>query len=695
MGTFAAALYLELQDQKDRLFLWLPVAFGAGIVLYFSLPFEPGILSALMPIFLTLAPLIVMWRKRHDATRLFVLFLILSAFFLAACGFASSKISAEINGTHILANTIRITQVAGTIESIESLGEGDGSRIVLKNLTLEKIPAAQTPQKIRLRIRKDDGLHAGQDIAVLARINPTSPPVAPGSYDFQRHLYFQGIGGVGFAFAQPTILQEPQNTLVDHFFETLRARIYRSVTDQAGPVTAGIMTALITGQRGAIAEEDNDAMRASGLYHLLSISGSHVGMVSALLFFMTRFFMAAWPYAALHWPIKKIAAGIAMGGAIFYCLLAGADVPAQRAAMMTGLVLFAIMLDRSPFSLRLIAFSALVILVFVPQSLIGVSFQMSFSAVAALICFYDYIEPVWSRFYSRAGFARKLVLYLVGLIFTSAIAGVMTGFFSLYHFQQFAVYGILSNMMAVPLTGIVIMPAAVMALILMPFGGEGFALHIMEWGTVWMLAIAHWTAGLEGAVIHVPQWPQATLMLLSSGIILLLLWRGWRGKGVAMVILVLGLVIGMSAQQPAIMVSQDAGLIAVRGDDGLLYFSSTRKDKFAAQGWLRLAGQEGEKPLSFKDESFPHLCDPHGCRLIKKGQNIALSFDDAAWPEDCAWADIMIAQVPVQKSRCGKEARIYDLFDFKYRHAHAFYLSDHGMHVRSVAAERGNRPWVQ
>jgi competence protein ComEC len=692
---FGARIIAEITDQKDRLFLWLPVAFGLGIILYFCLKMEPGVGISLAPMAALSPALYWAWKKHFNGTCEFLTYVFLVGMVMGSAGFAAAKMSTEIYGTPILKKPLRMANIAGVIDSIESLGNGDGSRAVIRDVTIEKIPAERTPEKIRIRIRKDEGLKAGQHITLLGNFSPTSPPVAPGTYDFQRHLFYEGIGGVGFAYTQPKILEPASSNFIGSFFENLRAKIYQSVNENAGPVTAGIMTALITGQRGAIAEEDNEAMRASGLYHLLSISGSHVGMVSALLFFVSRFLMAGVPWLALHYPIKKIAAGIALCGAVFYCLLAGADVPAQRAAMMSGLVLVAIMLDRSALSLRLIAFAALVVLILIPQSLIGVSFQMSFAAVAGLICFYDYIAPVWTRLYSRAGFVRKMILYMIGLIFTSVIAGTLTGIFSLYHFQQFAVYGVLSNMIAVPLTGIVIMPAAVMALILMPFGIEHWAFQAMEWGTIWMLAVAHWTAGFDGAVLRSAQWPQITFLFLCAGTVLFLLWRGWIGKGLALALIIIGFAITPFYKQPDILVAQDGGLIAVRGDDGMLYVSTLRKDKFASKNWMRMAGREGQMPYTFAHKDFPHLCDEHGCRLIIKGVNVALSYDHSAWEDDCAWADVVISQVPMKKTRCGNVSGLYDFFDFKYRGAHAIYIDEHKFRAVSVAAERGNRPWTQ
>lgn len=678
----------ELATQKDRLFLWAPVAFGAGIAGYFLFPFEPGLWGSALFVAFAFALLFYTYRRQHDSVEKFAVYLGAAFLFLAACGFMAATSGTITAGTPILEKGVGPVDVIGTVESIENLGGKDGSRVVLSGLTIEGVAAKDTPRKIRLRFRKDEGIEAGQVIKTLAEIDPPSRAVLPGAYDFRRHLFFEGIGGVGFSFKAATVLEPAEIGGVSLFFERLRIAIGEKIDARAGDVSAGIMEALITGERGAIAQEDDDAMRNSGLYHLLSISGTHVTMVAGVLFFFSRFFMACFPWVALHWPIKKIAAVVALLGAAFYVFLAGAEVPAQRALIMTGLIMIAIMLDRSPFSLRLIAFAALVVLLIAPYAMVGVSFQMSFAAVASLICFFEYIGPWWKKWYSRAGILRKSALYMMGLVMTSLIAGSVTGFFSLYHFQSFAWYGVLSNMIAVPLTGIVIMPAAIVALLLMPFGWEAPALAVMEWGTVWMLSVAHWAAGLDGAVVHVSQWPVATFVFCVGGILLLLVWSGWRGKGLAIGLFVMGLACIGFARVPDVMVAESGKLIAVRGADGDLYFSSGRRDKFTAENWLRLSGRDGEKVRTFKDEAAPLRCDADGCRAELKGRKVSVVFKDRAGREDCGWAEVMVAEIPV---RC-REGVVVDLYDAKKRGAHAVFLGEEVV-VRSVGRAYKQRPW--
>ncbi len=679
----------EIKAQKDRLFLWMPVAFGLGITAYFTWPFEAGLAWTAFFMLLLFFVMIKLYKKHHDNLFWFLSYLFGFFMILVFGGFLTAQIGTLRVGTPILEKSLKFANVQGDVEHVEPLNGKRGSRVLLSNLNIDELEKDDTPKKVRITFRKDDGIKAGQRIKTLANLSPPSRAVLPNAYNFRRHLFFEGIGAVGYSYKPATVLKDNQNNV---FFENMRTHINQTIGAQSGAVTAGIMTALITGARGEIAAEDNDAMRDSGLYHLLSISGSHVSMVAGVLFFFSRFFMAAIPWLALRYPIKKIAAFIALLGSAFYVVLAGAEVPAQRSLIMTAFVMITIMLDRSPFSLRSIAFAALVVLVIAPFALVGVSFQMSFSAVAGLICFFEYIKPWWMSWYSRGGFFRKSFMYLCAIGMTSIIAGGMTGLFSLYHFQSFAVYGVLSNMLAVPLTGFVVMPAAVVAMILMPFGLADWPLYIMEWGVLKMLIIAHWTAGFDGAVIHVHQWSVLTFIFLCAGALILLIWKGWRGKGLAIFLILLGMVTGTYAKKPNVVVSETGKLIGVH-DNQKLYVSSNRKEKFTSENWSRLMGFDDVRPLSFYSDKSPIKCDDYACRWQHKGKNFSFVKGRHALEDECAWANVVIADIPVRNICKNFAARTFDLYDFKYKGAHAFYIHQNGVMVKNTGQSTKNRPW--
>lgn len=679
----------EIAAQKDRLFLWVPVAFGAGIAAYFSLLGEPSY-EATSPFFFLLLPAtFLLYRRHHDNLWYFFGYLIAAALLLATLGFAAAQIGTLRYGTPMLDGPTGARTITGTIETMEPLSGKKGARVVLTDMEIEKISPERTPKRVRISFRKSEGLKAGARIETLASLSPPGGPVAPDAYDFRRHFFFEGIGGVGFAYKPPRIIEEETHP---GFFESLRERINTAIRAKAGPVAEGIMAALITGQRAAIAEEDDDAMRESGLYHLLSISGAHVAMVAGLLFFLSRFLMACFPWLALHWPIKKIAAVIALSGAAFYVFLAGAEVPALRSLFMTGFVLVAVMADRSPLSLRLIAVAALFILAIVPHALAGVSFQMSFSAVAALICFFDYVRPWWMKMSAQAGFLRKSGLYLLGIFLTSIIAGSVTGLFSLYHFQSFSLYGVAANMIAVPLTGIVIMPAAIFSVILMPFGAEGFAIQVMEQGVVWLLAVAHWFGGLKGAEVYVHQWPQVTFVCFSIALILFMAWQGWRGKAVAAMLMAAGFALAAVSPVPDMRVSESGKLVAIE-QGGQMYVSSGRREKFVAESWMRMNGHGDNKPLSFQSEGSPAHCDSDACRMELKGVKISVLKTRKGMIEDCGWADLVVADFSISRRAC-VSPDIISLFDVRKNGAASICIQDSAINARYSNPRDVRRPWT-
>jgi competence protein ComEC len=457
---------------------------------------------------------------------------------------------------------------------------------------------------------------------------------------------------------------------------------------------AGMAEALITGKRMGITEEDNEAMRNSGLAHLISISGLHIGLVAGILFFFSRLIMVCIPGFGLRHPVKKYSALIALAGTLFYTLLCGAPIPTIRAMLMTGIVLVAVIMDRWAISMRLVVFAALVVLVTAPENLLSASFQMSFGAVAALVAFYEHYRPWISNLYSDAGFIKKIALYFLGVSATTLIAGTATEPFALYHFQQYALYGLLANFIAVPLTGFVIMPAAVLALCLAPFGLAAWPFWAMEQGIAGMLWVAHWVAGMQGAVFYVPSWPLAALLLIVFAALFVMFWRGNIKWAIAGPMVLASVLLILLTKQPDIMVSSSYDLISFRTKDGGMSVSTRAKDKFTLESWERLAGQADEKASRWHREGEENglSCDEAGCRVELKGKKVAFTLDAYNLKEDCAWADIVMSPEPAKGC---KAAVVVDRFDAWQNGAHAVWIHKNGnVTVKDVNEERGTRPWT-
>lgn len=669
----------ELILQKPRLFLWFPVFLSLGIALYFSLPAEPPVILGMAAFVVSLAALVITAERR----------VLMLAIFLAATGFAAAQVRTYLVYTPILKKETGAKLVSGTIEMIESMEDGKGSRIVLSRVQIEKMEPSETPVRVRLSVRKDEGLQVGQRIRVLAGLGPPSPPVAPGAFDFQRHMYFQRIGALGFAFKPPQVIGESARR--DDLIERIRVSIDRRIAAKLSYPEAAVAEALITGRRAAISEETNDAITAAGLAHILSISGLHISFVTGIIFFITRLVMVLIPGFALRYPVKKYAAGIAFAGAVFYTLLAGATVPTQRSLIMVGIALLAVVMDRSPISIRLVAFAALAVLIVAPESLVSASFQMSFAAVAALVAGFDYLRPWLTNWYRNAGFLKKAALYVLGTCLTTVIATVATAPFTVFHFQQFAVYGLIGNALAVPLSAFVIMPAAVLALVLMPFGLEHVPLVLMGWGVDAMIDISVWVAALPHAMVKIPAPPAEALPCFAAGALLLFLIRG-RARYAALGLLFVSAVSILSYRQPDIIVAPEFELAAVKEPGRALYVSTLRRGEFVREKWESSYGfQEGEA-LGWPEEGQdgPLNCDEAACRVEIDGQRVSFLKGPGAIAEECHWASVVLSFNPVKDYWCG--ARVIDKFDVLDHGAHAVWL-DQSIKITNAEEMRGVRPW--
>lgn len=677
----------SLAAERARWLLWSPVGLGVGIGLYFSLRAEPsiwigpsGILFALCVGFLG---------RRRD-------FLLLAAVALGliAGGFTLAQWR-TIGVEHVvLERAVPSATVSGRVASVEQLA--DGTRVILEKVRIGALEAPMTPERVRLRLRgKASDLLPGVWLQVRARMSPPPPPAMPGAYDFQFLYYFQEIGATGFALGRTRILADGDAQLtLAHRWEGFRERLTTRIRDSIGGTSGAVAAALITGDRGAIPEEVNEAYRNSGIYHLLSISGMHIGLVAGLLFGLVRAGLALFPFVALRYPIKKWAAIVALCGALFYTLLAGATVPTQRSFLMMGLVLAAMLVDRQGISMRFVAIAATVILVFQPEALLNASFQMSFAAVVALIAAYE----VWGQAFARGrdkGLARRIALYVGAVALTTVIATIATAPFSVYHFNRVALYGLLGNLVAVPLSSVWVMPAAVVGMVLMPFGLEDFGLVPMGWGIDVINASAAAIASADWAVTTVSAMPPSALLAMVLGGLWICLWRGrWRHIGAVGV--AAGIAVASVAGPPDILADGNGRLFAFASGDGRMLVSSRTAARFEREIWLRRAGYDVGREESWSRASGGNdlRCDSAGCIWQVRGEIVAFTTERAALIDDCRTAGIVVSAVPVPGRRCPSAKLLIDRFDLWRNGTHAIWIEKDGVRIESVNGVRGDRPWV-
>ena len=684
-----SALADRLAAEGDRRLLWLPVFFGAGIGLYFALKVEP-------PLWLGLgatigAASLVLALRRYPAPCEAAL--ALTAF---AAGFALIEETAWERQAPMLQRHLGPVTVTGRVIDIDSMDRG--WRLIIAPDPLPGLDAGEQPRRLRLHIpHNNDGLSPGDRVSLKAMLYPVPGQVLPGGHDLQREAYFARIGGVGYTYGDAHRLAGPEMAGEGGGWREdllrLRTEMTRRITAVLPGSTGGVASALITGKRGAIAEEVKQAFRESGLQHLLAIAGLHLGLVGAFVFFAVRGGLALIPPIALRYPIKKIAAAVTLLVLACYLLISGAAIPTERAFVMNGIVFAAIIIDRLRISMRICAIAAAVVLALEPASLVGVSFQMSFSAVVALIAVYETYGARLAGLLHRRSLKGRVLGYCAAVVATTIVVTVGTDPFSIYHFHHIALYSPLANVIAVPLSAMWTLPWGVVSCLLMPLGLERLALVPMGWGidvTIW---VAERVSSLPGNVWATPRLPATGLLMVTFGGLWLCLWQGaWRRWGT--VAIAAGLAGMLLTRPPDIVIADTGHFVAARAADGGYFINADKGEKIALSS---LAQETGEAltpwPEADAEASGGLDCGKASCLYAARGHRVAIVTGEAALPLRCGGLDAIVSQVPAG-FRCRSMMPVIDRIDSWRRGAVALWLDKNGVTVESANEDRGDRPWV-
>jgi competence protein ComEC len=689
--SFGPWLAARLLEESPRWILWLPVGLGFGIGVYFALPVEPPLWLGPLALLVCAGALGLRWRAgRPHAVELAAWVGIVTI----VLGFAAGSLRSHLVGAPVLERR-GAYQLEATVLLVEDGTRGQ--RLLLGELAIEGIAASATPARVRVGTRRAAPSFApGDRVRLRAHLMAPSPPVEPHGFDFARQAWFERLGAVGYALAAPQRLSRADRRGWSLGLAALRQTIAHEIIVAVPGPAGAIGVALLTGLRGALPDRIWDEWAIAGIAHLISISGLHMAIVAGTLFFAVRIGLALAPPLALRLPGKKLAALIALLGVCGYLLISGGtasgsgSVPIQRSFAMSALALLAIMVDRNPLSMRLVVWAALAVLLLRPDSLLGASFQMSFGAVVALIATY---ETGIGRHPSGApGLDWRLLMYVAGIALTTVVASAATTPFSIYHFSRFPTYGVVTNLIAVPLTAIWVMPWGMLGMLLIPIGLGGPCFVLMGHGIDVIIAAAAFVAELPGAALAMPRPPLAALIATVLGGLWLCLWRtSWRRLGLLGAALGVGLM--LLARPPDILVDSRGQVLAVRLDDGRLALSPWKRDRWITDDWLQSAGQAqaASWPAAGKGGQGGLACDAEGCLLSRHGRRVALARRADALEADCARADLVISYPRIE--RCPNGTPLIGPEALHASGGIAIRLEAAGVHVSSVRAARGDRPW--
>lgn len=667
-----------LLAQRGALICWLPIALAIGIGGYFAQLREPA--PWVWAVLSLLALALIAALRRVDVA---YWPLLLGAVAIIA-GASAAKLRSDLVAGPQLGFRY-YGPIQGRVVNIDR-SSSDAVRLTLDRVVLDRFAPDRTPRRLRVSLHGDQpaGPFLPGDVLILTgHLAPPAGPAEPGGFDFQRHAWFLQLGAVGYTRNPVLRLAVPERA--DWAMRVFALRMAISGAVQAAmPGAAGAFAAAImTGDRSAIDQAVLDDLRASNLAHLLAISGLHMGLLTGFVFGVLRYGLALVPVLALRWNSKKIAAVAALIAGAAYLALSGGNVATERAFIMVAVMLVAILLNRRALTLRAVAIAAVLVLAWQPDALAGPGFQMSFAATVALIAVFSAL-----RYFDLTRLPRGLRPVL-SVFVSLLVAGLATAPFAAAHFNQISHYGLIANLLSVPLMGVLVMHAAVLAACLAPVGLEMLGFGLMQLGLRWILAVAQVTAQWPGAVSHVPAPQGAVLPLLALGLLWLILWRGrarFAGLGAA----ALAFALWAGSDRPLLLVSDDGALIGLQTAQGRA-LSRPQGGSFVAGIWL-------------ENDGAPVAQDVAAARTGLTRDNTGIWAQIGDWQilqvtgktalaalQGCGGADVLITNQPDAGAR---PCLVIDQMFLREHGAIAIDLGPTGaLHLTSAAMRAGNRPW--
>lgn len=630
--------------EKSRWFSWVPVLFGLGIGIYFSLSREPSLWLTLA---LVETLIFFAFLLRYQPAGLFFI----GVLSVVVLGFANVQLKANyLNQTPFVSGAEKL-YLKGTVVGLDYNTKGN-IRLLLSGITDYDDNTRSGIYKITILSKKSPA-EIGECVELVANIMPPFAPAMVGGYQFDRKTFFENIKATGYSNSRAIKIDCPNNASKSYFsafVASVRNRIVARINKVLPPDEASITAAIIAGERGNMSKQLINNYRDSGLAHFLSISGLHMSMLAGMMFFLVRFIISLIPSLALRYDSKKISAVFAIFMSAVYLVISGAAIPTERAFIMTFIILLGVLFSRQAISMLTISWAAMIVLVLSPEALIGPSFQMSFAAVIVLIAFYEryakslhyFLNGVNSKHISLfSKFPRLIFAYIVGILVSDLVASLATLPFSIYHFNRIAIYTTLGNLLAGPVIGLLIMPFVLLSLLLMPLGLDFYALKIVGYGVNLVNQVTAYVASLPHAGLPVLGLPLCGLIAIVLGGLWLCIWQEkWRRLGW------IGIIIGslsmLTNKVPDVMVDATGTVVAVKDNADNLVVLPSRGKYFIKNIWIdKTAGHKlnPEQKKQLKDiwdgkstnKAWLDLeCTPKQCRyknkvIIIKGQGVEIN----------------------------------------------------------------------
>ena len=668
-------------------FEYAVIAFAVGIGLYFALPAEPDIkwMSLFAVLFAVLA-IVIAGRLSH-----YSLIIILTCF--AVFGLWRSSWHTDTELRPVLPDYERVYDVSGRITAIEK--SGPRLRWVIKVKSIGWIKATERPEFIRVTTF-DKTFEVGDSVSFRAQMKAPPNAVIPGGYNPAFRALYDRVGGYGFMLSRPERIPIAELTISEKLsvhIGKFRFGMARRILAAAPEDTAGLQVALLTGIRTWVPDDHTEALRTAGLAHILAISGLHMGLIAGGIYGVALWLLVRVNYLARRRDVRKIAAMIGLLAATFYLVLSGASVATQRAFIMTSIVFIALILDRQAISIRSVAVAGFITLWLHPEALVSPGFQMSFSAVIALVVVYR----EWDKrrvFRGRPGFFGRVWQDFKALSVTSLVAGTATSGFAVLHFNRIAVYGFFANLLAMPFFTFWVMPVALLVYLGLLFGVEALPLWVMGKGISIIISISEWVEAWPGALKFMasgPFWLMGVFGLAYTGLCI----GSAKVRYVSLAVLVFCFATLFFRPEADIRISEQGALAFWNNSSvNTLYVDRKNSDRYGRQEFIEAMGVGTTAVMGYDGKIGK--CDDRACFVEFKGKKILVVSDPSEIMEDCELADLII----VPKRDLGARARrlcarqVIDGTDLRRLGAHSVTIgAGNAFKIRTARRSVASRPW--
>ncbi len=427
---------------------------------------------------------------------------------------------------------IEPAKVSGIIEKLSF--KNNGMRAVISDVKCAECKFSM-PRKLIASFKNEEEINLNETLSLSGLLVPLPDKVFPYYYDVEMKNRFNKIGGY------ISVKKYKKLEAGKSFLNTARQRIIQTFSILEKREEA-IATALFLGDKGKMQKEEYALFKKAGLAHVLAISGLHISIISILVFGIFWRFFALFPFS-LKYNTKKIAGVIAALGGLLFLALAGLPVSGIRSYIMM-LFLFGSFFFRRVNPERSLALAAILILIFFPEELFFPSFQLSFISVLCLIKFYS----------SPLGKNNKGINFLRGIFFSSAFVSILTIPFAIHHFNYVHLYGIFSNILAIPILTFFIMPFGTFALIT----DSSFALLCFSYSLKIIFWIAEKVSSLPFSSIFMNYFSGELLIIFTAGLIIALYIKKQTGF---ILILFSILTYFLTSKAPYLIVNKDYAVI--------------------------------------------------------------------------------------------------------------------------------------